>query len=184
MSTHTNLQGRGPKKPGPISLSAIEKVLKKPKRTGFTGWLQARWLPITAVHFLSSRLRRHGKVRLAAAHWHIGRPAGLDRSWQKMLPVHGTLLRCRTSPTPQLAREYIYAGSRLLAVEDANASAEPPADLAVWRPSDGNWYIMGQQGSQQTTFHWGQNGDIPQPGDFDGDGKTDFSVYRPDPSSK
>ena len=34
------------------------------------------------------------------------------------------------SPTPQLSKEYIYAGSRLLAVEDANANAAPPADLA------------------------------------------------------
>ena len=38
------------------------------------------------------------------------------------------------TPTPQLSKEYIYAGSRLLAVEDANANAAPPADLAVWRP--------------------------------------------------
>ena len=36
------------------------------------------------------------------------------------------------SGTPQLSKEYIYAsGSRLLAVEDANANAAPPADLAV-----------------------------------------------------
>src|SRR2546430_1867269 len=35
-----------------------------------------------------------------------------------------------TTPTPQLSKEYIYAGSRLLAVEDANANAAPPTDLA------------------------------------------------------
>src|SRR4051812_40618305 len=35
-----------------------------------------------------------------------------------------------TSPTPQLSKENIYAGSRLLAVEDKNASAVPPSDLA------------------------------------------------------
>src|SRR4029079_7502748 len=40
------------------------------------------------------------------------------------------------TPTPQLSKEYIYAASRLLAVEDANANAAPPADLAVWRPSN------------------------------------------------
>ena len=33
--------------------------------------------------------------------------------------------------TLQLSKEYIYAGSRMLAVEDANASASPPYDLAV-----------------------------------------------------
>src|SRR5215204_4959215 len=40
-------------------------------------------------------------------------------------------------PPPALHRskEYIYAGSQLLAVEDANANAVVPADLAIWRPS-------------------------------------------------
>lgn len=83
------------------------------------------------------------------------------------------------SGTPQLSKEYIYAGSRLLAVEDANAAAAPPADIAVWRPSNGYWMVMGQAGSQATTFNWGIAADVPVPGDYDGDGETDFSVYRP-----
>ena len=84
------------------------------------------------------------------------------------------------SGTPQLSKEYIYAsGSRLLAVEDANANAAPPADLAVWRPSNGTFYVLGGTGSAQTFYPWGANGDKPAIGDFDGDGKTDFSVFRP-----
>ena len=86
------------------------------------------------------------------------------------------------SPTPQLSKEYIYAGSRLLTVEDANASAVPPADLAVWRPSTGTWYVLGGPNSQQTTYTWGTctpTCDVPVQGDFDGDGKTDFSIFRP-----
>ncbi|MCC6327362.1 MAG: VCBS repeat-containing protein [Acidobacteria bacterium] len=81
-------------------------------------------------------------------------------------------------PTPQLSREYLYAGSRLLAVEDANAAAAPPADLAVWRPSTGVWYVRinGYQWISQT---WGQQDDRPVPGDYDGDGTTDFSIWRP-----
>ncbi len=83
-----------------------------------------------------------------------------------------------TTPTPQLSKEYIYAGSRMLAVQDANASAVPPTDLAVWRPSNGTWYVLNSQ-QQWITQQWGNPGDVPVPGDYDGDGKTDFSVFRP-----
>lgn len=84
------------------------------------------------------------------------------------------------TPTPQLSKEYIYAGSRLLAVEDKNANAAPPSDLAIWRPTSGEWWVMGGDGSQQVTQSWGASGDVPVPGDYDGDGKTDFAVFRPD----
>ncbi len=85
-------------------------------------------------------------------------------------------------PTPQLSKEYIYAGSRLLAVEDANAQAAPPADLAIWRPgtTQGVWWVLNPaSGTEWTTVNWGAPGDVPIPGDYDGDGTTDFSVLRP-----
>jgi|GEM_PF-2575115 len=89
-------------------------------------------------------------------------------------PVHPV-----TTGTPQLSKELIYSGSRLITVENANANAAPPADLAVWRPSTGVWYVLGGQGSQQVFMQWGGSGDVTVPGDYDGDGKTDFSVFRP-----
>ncbi len=49
------------------------------------------------------------------------------------------------------------------------------ADVAVWRPSNGRWYVNGIAGSTL----WGKNGDIPVPGDYNGDGTTDFAVFRP-----
>jgi hypothetical protein len=82
--------------------------------------------------------------------------------------------------TPQLSKEYLYAGSRLLAVEDANANPVTPADLAIWRPSSGTWWVMGGAGgSNPATQTWGVPTDKPVPGDYDGDGKTDFSIFRP-----
>ena len=48
--------------------------------------------------------------------------------------------------TPQLSKEYIYAGQRLLTVEDANANAAPPADLAVWR-EDGQFIALDRAGN-------------------------------------
>lgn len=83
------------------------------------------------------------------------------------------------SSTPELSKEYIYAGSRLLAVEDAGATAGAKADLAIWRPSDGNWWITNSDGTQQTAVNNGMQNDIPAPGDYDGDGFDDPAIYRP-----
>ena len=51
-------------------------------------------------------------------------------------------------------------------------------DLAVFRPSNGTWYII-QAATERGTRSMGGSGDIPVPGDYDGDGKTDFAVFRP-----
>jgi lysophospholipase L1-like esterase len=54
------------------------------------------------------------------------------------------------------------------------------ADMAVFRPSSGTWYIIPSSNLNSPILQqWGTNGDIPVPGDFDGDGKTDFAVWRP-----
>jgi subtilisin family serine protease len=52
-------------------------------------------------------------------------------------------------------------------------------DLAVWRPSNGLWFIVNSSNGSLRTQGWGATGDIPVPGDYDGDGKTDIAVWRP-----
>jgi hypothetical protein len=54
------------------------------------------------------------------------------------------------------------------------------ADLAVFRPSTGTWFIEGRA-SQQIRF--GFPGDIPIPADYNKDGITDVAVYRPSASA-
>jgi hypothetical protein len=49
-----------------------------------------------------------------------------------------------------------------------------PTPIAVFRPSDGVWYVNGG-----TSTQWGTGGDIPVPGDYNGDGTTDIAVFRP-----
>jgi len=51
------------------------------------------------------------------------------------------------------------------------------ADISVFRPSDGNWYLMKSQ-SGFSVQNFGLSGDLITPGDFDGDGITDLAIYR------
>ncbi len=51
------------------------------------------------------------------------------------------------------------------------------ADLVVFRPSNGTWYMNRSRDSfYQQQF--GQNGDKPVSADYDGDGRSDLAVYR------
>jgi hypothetical protein len=51
------------------------------------------------------------------------------------------------------------------------------ADLAVFRPADGTWYVDRSQGGPGA-FRWGLGSDTIVPADYDGDGATDFAVFR------
>jgi len=51
------------------------------------------------------------------------------------------------------------------------------ADLAVYRPSTGFWYVQPLTGFYGLPF--GLPDDVPVAADYDGDGRTDIAVYRP-----
>jgi hypothetical protein len=53
------------------------------------------------------------------------------------------------------------------------------ADLTVYRPSNGTWYILNSSNNQAKFVNWGLPTDIPLVGDFDGDGRGDVTVFRP-----
>ncbi len=53
-------------------------------------------------------------------------------------------------------------------------------DYAVWRPSNGIWYISESSNPGSVVQRqWGLPGDIPVPGNYDELGKTEFAVWRP-----
>ena len=51
------------------------------------------------------------------------------------------------------------------------------ADVSVFRPSDGTWYLN-QSTNGSASTQWGFSTDRITPADFDGDSKTDLAVYR------
>ena len=53
------------------------------------------------------------------------------------------------------------------------------ADIAVFRPSDGVWYLRYSGNTPPAGFQWGGGADVPVPGDYNGDGLTDIAVFRP-----
>ena len=62
-------------------------------------------------------------------------------------------------------------------------SGDGRADLVVWRPRDGNWYICRSETqfdcTQPVIQQFGLPGDRPVRADYDGDGVLDFAVWRP-----
>lgn len=78
------------------------------------------------------------------------------------------------------ANDYIYTtkAATLSGSAISNFDSDTKSDVALWRPSDGNWYLVGSETGVQVT-RWGAAGDKIVPGDYDGDGKTDIAVFRP-----
>jgi FG-GAP-like repeat len=60
---------------------------------------------------------------------------------------------------------------------DGDFDGDGQADISVFRPSTGAWYIRGSSAS--ATYLFGEGGDVPVAGDYDGDGKADIAVFRP-----
>ncbi len=52
------------------------------------------------------------------------------------------------------------------------------ADISVFRPSSGTWYVQQSSTSNFTGTQFGTSTDVLVPADYDGDGKTDLAVFR------
>ena len=71
-----------------------------------------------------------------------------------------------------------YTGT--LQVQFSDFDGDSRSDVAVWRPSTGVWHVQrsGDNSYNALQFGGASFGDIAVPGNYDGDHKTDYAVYR------
>lgn len=67
----------------------------------------------------------------------------------------------------------------LNATKKTDYDGDGRTDFAIWRPSNGQWWVSYSFFNSHNVVSFGQSGDVPVPGDYDGDKKTDFAVFRP-----
>ena len=101
-----------------------------------------------------------------------------NRQWRNTSPQENNLVGSAHGKGAYVAagdNGAVLQFGRLL-INNADFDGDNQTDIAVWRPADGNWYVLSSSdaaGAQVT------QSDIPVPGDYDGDCKTDIAVWRP-----
>ncbi len=75
--------------------------------------------------------------------------------------------------------DFIYGEPRATEHHSSDFDGDGTADLAVFRPSIGTWFILNSGSNTFNGIQFGANGDVPIDGDFDGDSRNDIAVFRP-----
>jgi hypothetical protein len=75
--------------------------------------------------------------------------------------------------------DFIYGEPRASEHHESDFDGDGTADLAIFRPSAGDWFVLNSGSNTFTGLHFGANGDLPVNGDVDGDSRNDFIVFRP-----
>jgi hypothetical protein len=67
-----------------------------------------------------------------------------------------------------------------LQIPMADFDGDGMTDISIWRPSTGYWWVNRSNGSgyMAAQFGGGQFGDIVAPGNYDGDRRVDYAVFR------
>jgi hypothetical protein len=81
-------------------------------------------------------------------------------------------------PTPEPSQT---PHARDYRITSADFDGDGRADMTIYRPTDGYWYILTSSTNYGAPVmrQWGENGDVPVAADYDGDGRSDLATWRP-----
>jgi hypothetical protein len=71
-----------------------------------------------------------------------------------------------------------FTANRTRIAPNGDFDGDGVSDIAVFRPTEGNWYILQSASNSIRVEHWGADGDRIVPADYTGDGRMDLAVYR------
>lgn len=125
------------------------------RRIGFA--IEVRWLP--PVNGSTANVSGYA-VRIQPANIAVALPASARHY--------------RVPWTASVASVTAMVSARSVAGPGPAVTVAAAARIAVYRPSTGQWYV---KGVGIDTFG-GEVGDVPVPGDYDGDGTVDLAVYN------
>lgn len=75
--------------------------------------------------------------------------------------------------------DFVYGEPRALDHHATDFDGDGTADLSVFRPSQGLWFVLNSGSGTVSITQFGLDGDIPIDADFDGDRRNDIAVFRP-----